>query len=133
MMYYTMEGSVGHQTHIFCKCGHQLTGKVVRKVHHSEAYGIGSSGRPDSVVPGVYHRGRAHWLKDRRRYYAVNIDALSGASWANLSQGCCRLDSFDVRCRGCGEDIGSGANDCWTTESIHLIPSRVRFTRKKTR
>lgn len=128
---------------IHCKCGNCLT-KSLKKVHHTEGtykevekieyvkWPDGEESEFDSsewaVKHGTYHKWkRKDWWYGKKNVYVVSVDDFVGAEIYEESKGCCRFDHYEVRCLGCGENIGYGANDCWTGSYTYLYCVKVRI------
>lgn len=130
---------------LYCKCGHCLTKDLV-KVTHKEAYykilesiekvygedGISVTEFDVSqwgIKAGTYHKWkRKSWWGKHKNVYVVNPDDLVGAILYNKSKGCCRLDHFEVKCGTCEENLGYGADDCWTDTKAMIYCTGVKVT-----
>ena len=129
---------------LYCKCGHCLT-KELSKVSHKEAYyrilesiekvygedGVSEEEFDNSqwgIKAGTYHKWKRKnwWSGKQKNVYVVNPDDLIGASLYDKSKGCCRYDHFEVKCSACEENIGYGADDCWTDTKAMLYCTKVK-------
>ena len=127
---------------LYCKCGNCLT-PTLSKVNHKEAYyrivesiekvygedGVSEEEFDNSqwgVKEGTYHKWkRKSWWGKQKNVYVVNPDDLIGAVVYDKSKGCCRLDHFEVKCGVCKENLGYGADDCWTDTKAMLYCTKV--------
>ena len=129
---------------LYCKCGNCLT-PILSKVTHKEAYyrivesiekvyggdGVSEEEFDNSqwgVKEGTYHKWKRKgwWYGKHKNVYVVNPDDLIGAVVYDKSKGCCRLDHFEVKCGACEENLGYGADDCWTDTKAVLYCTKVK-------
>lgn len=128
---------------LYCKCGHCLTNDL-RKVSYKEAYykivesvekvygedGVSEMEFDNSqwgVKAGTYHKWkRKSWLGKGKNVYVVNPGDLVGATLYDKARGCCRSDHFEVKCNACEENLGYGADDCWTDTNAVLYCTGVK-------
>lgn len=129
---------------LYCKCGHCLT-KELSKVSHKEAYyrilesiekvygedGVSEEEFDNSqwgIKAGTYHKWKRKnwWSGKQKNVYVVNPEDLVGATVYDKFKGCCQYDHFEVKCSACEENIGYGADDCWTDTKAMLYCTKVK-------
>ena len=133
---------------LHCKCGHCLTNDL-RKVSYKEAYNkivesiekfYGEDGVSEeefdnsqwAVKSGTYHKWkRKDWWYGFKNVYVLNPKDLTGAEIYDESKGCCRRDHFEIRCKKCGDNVGYGADDCWTDTKAMLYARKVIISGKR--